>query len=81
MIWNDLSANRFIYPSIGYRSRISNGFGALCRVLLGKLAQTLFFLLPLFFQISLAFFKRVIWFCQNIFPFGTKAESSPTPFK
>jgi len=41
---------------------------ALGRLLLSKFAQTFFFLFPLFFQISLALFERVIWFCQNNIP-------------
>ena len=41
---------------------------ALGRLLLSKFAQTFFFLFPLFFQISLALFERVIWFCQNDIP-------------
>ncbi len=39
-----------------------------CWFLLGKFAQTLLFLLFLLFQISLALFKRVIWFCQDYIP-------------
>jgi len=38
------------------------------RFLFGEFAQALFFLLAFFFQISLALFKRVIWFCQNVIP-------------
>jgi hypothetical protein len=39
-----------------------------CRLFLRQFAQPLFFLLAFLFQISLALFKRVIWFCQNGIP-------------
>ena len=35
---------------------------------LSKFAQAFFFLLSFLFQISLTFFKRVIWFCQDNIP-------------
>mgnify|MGYP003734152859 CR=1 FL=1 len=41
---------------------------AFARLLAGELALTLLFLFSLLFQISLTFFKRVIWFCQNNIP-------------
>ena len=63
------SATRF---SIGrstlflFRRKLSTA--VICGLFLRKFAQAFLFLLSFLFQISLALFKRVIWFCQNNIP-------------
>lgn len=44
------------------------------RLLISEFAQTFFLLLFFLFQISLAFFKRVIWFCQGYSLISVDAE-------
>lgn len=49
-----------------FRRKLSTA--VICGLFLRKFTQAFLFLLSFLFQISLAFFKRVIWFCQNNIP-------------
>ena len=58
----------------GRRFSVKRGSVILGGLFAGQLTQSLFFLLALLLQISLTLLERIIWFCQNDIPAGTKAE-------
>lgn len=72
------SVRRVAHGCNGRSIRVRCGFAIPGRLLFGEFAQTFFFLLSLFFQISLTFFKRVIWFGQKFSLISFAAESNCT---